>query len=62
MKCGEDMVEEIFYARADTVEIALRGMGQIGAALYFFPADSESPVAEIGWEPVVSRCCRGKIS
>ena len=50
MKGGEDVVEEVFYIRAETVEIALRGTGQIGATLYSVAADSEAVVEEPHWE------------
>ena len=42
MEGGEDVVEEILYVRAEMVEIALRGTGQIGATLYSVAADSEA--------------------
>ena len=51
MKGGEDVVEEVFYIRAEMVEIALRGTGQIGATLYSVAADSEAVVEEVGGEP-----------
>ena len=50
MEGGEDVVEEVFYVRAETVEIALRGTGQIGAALYSVAADSEAVIEEVGGE------------
>ena len=49
---GEDVVEEVFYICAKTVEIALRGTGQIGATLYFVAADSEAVFVEVGGEHV----------
>ena len=48
MEGGEDVVEEVFYICAEMVEIALRGTGQIGAALYFVVVDSEAVVVEVG--------------
>ena len=54
MEGGEDVVEEVLYICAETVEIALRGPGQIGAALYFVAADSEAVVAEVGGEPMLA--------
>ena len=57
MKGGEDVVEEVFYIRAETVEIALRGPGQIGATLYSVAADSEAVVEEVGGEKTRKHRC-----
>ena len=50
MQDGEDVVKQVLYVGVETVEIALRGGGQVGAALY--STDSEAVVTEVGGKHV----------
>ena len=48
MEHGKHVVEEVFHAHAETVEVALRGRRDVGNALHIGLVGSKAGIAEPG--------------